>query len=114
MLPSNCVPGRPDSYGRIGGMLIVIAAIELVLSVIIAQSLYPNYSLSNNYISDLGVGATAAIFNTSIQLFGVLLILASYLIYSAGEHRYVALAFAIAAVGGIGVGAFPETTACRT
>jgi len=91
-------------------MLIVIAALELVLSVIIAQHLYPGYSLSNNYISDLGVGATAAIFNTSIQAFGVLLLLAACLIYSAGAHRYVALAFVIAALGGIGVGTFPETT----
>ena len=101
---------KPNLHGRMAGALIVAAALELVISVIIAQHIYPGYSLSNNYISDLGVGATAAIFNTSMQAFGALLILAAYLLYGTGSHKYVALAFAVAAVGGIGVGTFPETT----
>lgn len=96
-------------FGKIAGSIIAIAAIEIVLFVLIAQHLYPNYSLNNNYISDLGVGSTAIIFNSAIQLFGIILILGSYYLYKSGR-KYQALGFTITALGAIGVGTFPETT----
>lgn len=98
-----------SNYTKTVGIVIAIAAIEIVLAVLFAQHLYPNYSLNNNYISDLGVGSTAIIFNTGIQLFGIILLIAAYLFFKS-NRKYLALGFAIAALGGIGVGTFPETT----
>ncbi|MDE1828107.1 MAG: DUF998 domain-containing protein [Candidatus Micrarchaeota archaeon] len=98
-----------EKFSRNAGMTLMLAAAELVFFVLLAQHFYPNYSLNNNYISDLGVGATSAIFNPAIQLFGLLVIAASYLLFKSGR-KYSALGFFIAAIGGIGVGTFPETT----
>lgn len=108
-MPSKAKKVKNDC-NKLTGSLIIVAAVELVFFVLLAQHLYPNYSLSNNYISDLGVGSTAIIFNTAIQSFGILILLASYLMFRYGGHRYAAIGFAIAALGGIGVGTFPETT----
>ena len=94
---------------KIGGILILFAALEIVFFVLLAQHLYPNYSLSDNYISDLGVGSTAIIFNTAMQLFGLLLAAASYFLYKAG-WKYSALAFLVTGIAGFCVGTFPETT----
>ncbi|HUY70491.1 MAG TPA: DUF998 domain-containing protein [Candidatus Baltobacteraceae bacterium] len=96
-------------YGRIGGALIIFAAFQLVASVLVAQHIYPNYSLQNNYISDLGVGSTAALFNTSIIAFGIILIVSGILILKSGR-KYRAIAFIVAGIGGMCVGLFPETT----
>ncbi|HVA82938.1 MAG TPA: DUF998 domain-containing protein [Candidatus Aquilonibacter sp.] len=98
-----------EKYTRVAGALIGLAAIEIIFFVLLAQHLYPNYSLNNNYISDLGVGSTAIIFNTAIQAFGVIILIAAYLLYRS-NRKYIALGFAIAAAGAIGVGTFPETT----
>ncbi|MDE1833219.1 MAG: DUF998 domain-containing protein [Candidatus Micrarchaeota archaeon] len=96
-------------YGGLAGALIVAAAISLTASVLVAQHLYLNYSLNNNYISDLGVGSTAPIFNTTIIFFGALLVLAA-LVMLMSRQRYRALAFLVAGIGGMCVGLFPETT----
>lgn len=95
---------------RFAGKIIILAVAFIVLCVLSAQHLYPGYNLNTNYISDLGVGSTAAIFNTGIRLFGVLILLAAYFIHRAGKHSYLALGFAVAAIGAIGIGTFPETT----
>jgi len=97
-----------DERSKYAGILMIAAAVEIVISVLVAQHAYPNYSLMNNYISDLGVGSTSATFNTAIQLFGILLIITSLLLWK--RHRYAAIGFALVGLGGIGVGTFPETT----
>jgi hypothetical membrane protein len=91
------------------GKAILLASIQLVFFIIVAQRLYPNYSLANNYISDLGVGSTAPIFNLSMMLFGLLLVLASYFLCKA-HRKYASVAFFIIGLGGFCVGVFPETT----
>ncbi|MDE1854837.1 MAG: DUF998 domain-containing protein [Candidatus Micrarchaeota archaeon] len=94
---------------RTAGRLIIIAAIEVVFFILLAQHLYPGYSLTNNYISDLGVGGTAPIFNLAMQLFGLLLITSSYFLCKSGR-KYASVAFFIIGLGGFCVGTFPETT----
>lgn len=101
---------KSSDWEKIAGMLIIIASIELVAFILIAQHLYPNYSLANNYISDLGVGSTAPIFNSAVSLFGLIIIAASALIWKGGRHRYAAIMFFLSGIGGLGVGLFPETT----
>ncbi|MDE1810730.1 MAG: DUF998 domain-containing protein [Candidatus Micrarchaeota archaeon] len=97
------------SCDRIAAALIMAAALELVACIIVAQHLYPGYSLNNNYISDLGVGNTASLFNTGVAGFGIMLAVSSLFLYLSGRHLR-ALGFLIAGIGGFGVGAFPEST----
>ena len=99
---------RMKSRGMVGGILILTAVLQLLFFILLAQHLYPNYNLSSNYISDLGVGSTAVIFNTSVELFGLLLMASSYFIHKAG-YSYPSLTFMMAGMGGLCVGIFTET-----
>ncbi|HUB92569.1 MAG TPA: DUF998 domain-containing protein [Candidatus Saccharimonadales bacterium] len=104
------MPQPGNGLDKTAGFFIMLAAIELVSYVLLAQHLYPGYSLNNNYISDLGVGSTSTIFNPAIIVFGLLLASGSYFMWKAGKHRLAALGFLIIGLGGMGVGTFPETT----
>ncbi|BAB66830.1 hypothetical protein STK_17420 [Sulfurisphaera tokodaii str. 7] len=90
---------------KISGYMILIGISQFLLLMIIAEILYPNYSVKYNYISDLGVGRTAIIFNTSIVVMGILVMLGSLLL----RTYYYPLLFLIG-LGSAIVGIFPETT----
>jgi len=55
------------------GTLLLFGSVQFFLLLVIAEALYPGYSVSENYISNLGVGPTSLIFNSSV--FSVFLIL---------------------------------------
>ena len=59
------------SNGKVAGTLIFVAVTQFVLGVIVSEALYPGYSISDNYLSDLGVGSSSMIFNSSVFLMGV-------------------------------------------
>ncbi len=50
--------------------LLLFGASQFLLLLVAAEALYPGYSVATNAISDLGVGETAVIFNSSIVIFG--------------------------------------------
>ena len=56
------------SREKVAGMLFFIAATQFVLGLTISEALYPGYSVSDNYISDLGIGPSSIIFNSSVFL----------------------------------------------
>lgn len=91
---------------KYGGLLLVIGGLEFTISMWISENLYPGYSITNNYISDLGVGSTAIIFNTAIIILGILTILSSILLASLGMR---VIFLSLTGVGALGVGIFPET-----
>jgi hypothetical membrane protein len=95
---------------RLAGILIAFGMVQFMMLMLLAEILYPHYSVSTNYISDLGVGSTAILFNTSIMLLGVLLILAAYVSKETLKSRSMWILIAIVGVAAFGVGAFPETT----
>lgn len=94
--------------GKLAGIIFFVSIAQFILAMLLAEMLYPGYSVSNNYISDLGVGSTAYIFNTSIIILGLLLIVAAIL------SRKMSMAFAVlmilSGIGAMGVGLFPENT----
>lgn len=97
-------------YRRAAGALIFIGAAQFVIGMHLAESLYPGYSVSGNYISDLGVQQpSASIFNASVSLLGMLVLLGSYFIWREFHSFLISLMFGLTGVGAIGVGAFPET-----
>ena len=45
-----------DSNNKtIAGALLFVGGLQFTLGMIVAEAVYPNYSVSRNYISDLGV-----------------------------------------------------------
>ncbi|WP_069807807.1 DUF998 domain-containing protein [Vulcanisaeta thermophila] len=91
---------------RISGLLIFIGVSEFLLLMLISEVLYPGYSVHTNYISDLGVGPTALIFNSSIVVMGVMLIIASILL--ARLSKYLMVTLLLTGIGAAGVGIFNE------
>jgi len=91
------------------GALLFLGAAQLILVMTVAEALYPEYNMAANYISDLGVGSTALLFNTSAVLFGVMVLLGvAFGRRSIGSPLMLTLA--LTGAGAVGVGLFPETT----
>lgn len=93
---------------KIAGSLLFIGCVLCVLGIIVAEALYPGYSTSDNYISDLGVGPSSLIFNSSLFLLGVLIVGGAYFIERAFNFRLFSIFVAVVGIGAIGVGLFTE------
>lgn len=93
------------------GVLYFLAGLQFNTLLIVAETQFPGYNVSSNYISDLGPWSrpSAIIFDPSVFTFGVLILIASYLLYKTRDARPAALALMISSIGAMGVGIFPET-----
>jgi hypothetical membrane protein len=99
-----------------GAALWVAATVQFVAAMIAVQLRWGrSYSLSGNYISDLGNTALSPwhdVFNASVIVFGLLVVLGAIMVKSAFPSRRsatIGLTFvALAGIGAIGVGASPE------
>ena len=98
------------SNGKVAGIFFFIAAAQFILGLIVAEALYPGYSISANYISDLGVGPSSTIFNVSIFLVGLLSIIGTYFLQRAFHNKVVTLLLTIAALAAMSVGIFTENS----
>jgi hypothetical membrane protein len=96
------------SDGKVAGALVFIAVTQFVLGMIVSEALYPGYSVSDNYISDLGVGPSSIIFNSSVFLMGLLLIIGAYFLQRAFRFEMLTVMLVLTAVGAMGVGVFTE------
>lgn len=96
------------SYSTMAGVIFFLAAAQFILALFIAEALYPGYSISNNYISDLGVGPSSIIFNISVFLQGLLFIIATFFLHRAFQLKILTVLLALAAIGSMGVGIFTE------
>ncbi len=95
------------SRERVAGILFFVAAAQFVMALVVSEALYPGYSISNNYISDLGVGPSSLIFNSSVIVLGLLLAVGTYFLGSA-KFRTVRILLYLTSIGSIGVGVFNE------
>ena len=105
---------------RIGATLILFGTAQFLILLNIAESLYSGYSTSQNAISDLGatchssvctiVQPSSTIFDSSVFLLGLLLVLGSYFLYRERYSRLFCIFLGLAGIGAMGVGLFPETT----
>ncbi|MFH0837990.1 MAG: DUF998 domain-containing protein [Patescibacteria group bacterium] len=89
------------------GTLLFFGSTQLMMCMVIVAALYPNYSIADNYISDLGMANSPAplLFNVSIFLFGLLIALAAYRLRKA-DMLFALFAF-LTGMGFFGVGIFP-------
>ncbi|OGS40231.1 MAG: hypothetical protein A3K77_01260 [Euryarchaeota archaeon RBG_13_31_8] len=98
------------SNSKVAGVFFFIAATQFVFGLIVAEALYPGYSISQNYISDLGIGPSSIVFNTSIFILGLLSIIGIYFLQRAFHFKMVTILFTIAALSAMGVGIFTENS----
>lgn len=97
--------------GKTAGILFFIASTQFVLGLIVAEALYPSYSIYTNYISDLGVGPSSMIFNSSIFLLGLLSIIGAYLLPRTVDFRTLTVLLVLMAIGAMSAGVFTKNFA---
>lgn len=94
--------------GKIAGALIFVGAIQFVIFLTIAEAIYPAYSVSENYISDLGVGVAAPFFNSSVFVLGLAAVASIHFMRSFVKDKIFLIFLALCGMGAMGVGVFPE------
>jgi len=103
------------------GVAIFIGAVQFSIFLILAEIYYPSYNVSSNYVSDLGATCptsgscvinqpTSMIFDTSIALLGLLILIGAYFLQRAFRLTPATVMVALSGIGALGVGLFPETT----
>jgi hypothetical membrane protein len=105
-----------NNLRKLAGTLVLVGATQFIVGMVVAEALYSGYSVADNYISDLGVGPSALVFNSSVFLFGLLVVAAAYLIWrgvgtgvgTGVGAKIIAVLFFIAGIGVMGVGVFTE------
>jgi hypothetical membrane protein len=93
---------------KAAGVLFFVAAVQFILGLVISEALYPDYSLSGNYVSDLGIGPSAIVFNSSVFLLGLLLVIGVYFIRQLSDFKMLNIFLFLMAIGAMGVGVFTE------
>jgi hypothetical membrane protein len=122
-IASTAVASRARDWAtdlRIGGGLLFLAGATILMGIITAEALYPGtFSTGANEISDLGgtrppnsviLQPSATIFDVSMMLIGVLVMVASGFVQRAFGRRSVTIPIAVLGVGAFGVGIFPGNT----
>ena len=94
------------------GTLLFVGGAQFTIFLIIAEAVYPYYNVSANFISDLGVWGepSAAIFNPSTVIFGLLVLTSAFFIQKEFKMSIFSLVVALSGLGAMGVGFFPENT----
>lgn len=95
---------------KAAGALIFVGATQFILCMLIAECIYPNYSISGNYISDLGkIGEVSApVFNTSVFVLGLTVVAGTYFLRQTIANKVFLCLLILCGVGAMGVGIFPE------
>ena len=100
---------NPFDDSVLGGTLLYIGTIQWFLGILLAESWNPTYDSRIDYVSELGIGPTAGIYNTSVFLLGLCMFLAAYFMMKSTGHRTQSLLLALSGVGAMGVGVFYGT-----
>jgi hypothetical membrane protein len=94
----------------VAGTLLFVGGVQFALCLILSETVYPGYNVSVNVISDLGVWSkpSAIIFDPSTIIFGLTILAASFLIQKEFKMPWLSIMLALAGLGAMGVGLFPE------
>jgi len=109
---------------KIAGVLYVVAVFQFFVFELVAETLYPGYSVASNYISDLGATCvnppsilhcvvhqpTADIFDATVFLLGLMLLAGTCFVYHGTRKKLYCVTAAVADVAILLVGLFPENT----
>jgi hypothetical membrane protein len=101
------------------GAALFLGTVQYGIGLILAEAFYPGYNVSTNAVSDLGATCstpcviyypTATIFDTSIVILGVAILVTAYFSRKAFKSTLFSVIVALGGIGAIGVGTFNETT----
>ena len=93
------------------GLLLCFGTAQFLLAMLVCEGALSGYVVSSQAISDFGVGPTAALFNSSIILLGILILAAAYVYHRTHGILWLTVPFLLSGVGPVGVGLFPENLA---
>ena len=91
----------------LSGSLFLIGGIQWFLGILAAESWYDGYSSRIDYVSDLGIGPTAHIYNLSVFMLGVFIVIGAFFLYKSSEKRLLPILIIVSGIGAMGVGVFP-------
>ncbi len=104
---------------KFAGAALFVGVVQFALAMLLAEFLYPGYSVSGNAISDLGATCSngacqilqpaSTIFNLSIIIAGVLVLVSGFYLRRAVRAKIFVACVLIGGAAMIGVGVFPET-----
>jgi len=115
--------GARNIYQVVAGALLSITGIGMILSIITNEALYPaarHYSTFANTISDLGgteppnsymVQPNRLMFIMTMAVAGVLVLIATYLLWRVIERRRFLVALGFFGIGIVGIAVFPGNVA---
>ena len=89
------------------GYLIFLAGLQWFIGLLAAESWTPDYSNRIDYVSELGIWEMAALYNTSIFILGILIVIAACFLYQEGKARPFTVLLVLTGIGAIGLGIFP-------
>ena len=102
---------------NLAGLFLFSAGSIVFMGITSAETLYPSiYQTASNAISDLGTAGqisgfryqpAAAIFNLSMIVTGILILLATYCLMQSSVHKVLTVPLTLFGIGVLGVGIFP-------
>ena len=109
-MEQNIPQNMKQFNSKVAGTLIFIGAVQFILGMLIAECIHPNYSVANNYISDLGKLGTASapVFNTSVFVLGLTVAVSAYFLRHIVRNKVFLGFLILCGIGAMGVGIFPE------
>ncbi len=91
----------------LSGSFFLLGGVQWFLGMLAAESWYDGYSSRIDYVSDLGTGPTAFIYNLSVFLLGAFIVLGTFFLYKAQKRILLPILLTICGIGAMGVGVFP-------
>lgn len=90
---------------KVAGLFIFFGTFQFLIAILLLALVEPGYSISTNYISELGIGTNAPIFTLTMVIWGVSAFLAAIILFrvSVTEPIFPARLFAIMIMG-VGIG----------
>lgn len=98
------------------GMLFLIAGFLIFMGITTSEIFYPNYSVRNDYISNLGSTRpphivihqpSSNIFDSTILIGGLLIIVSAYFLHKVKKDHAFWIIVSLMGIGNFGVGLFP-------
>jgi hypothetical membrane protein len=97
---------------RIAGLLFFVGVVQFVLAVVVSEAVYSGYSVGQQVMSDLGdwslAGNFATIFDVSVMLLGMFVIVGAYFIQREFKNRLFTSLVVMIGVGCVGAGVVAE------
>ncbi|MFW9805896.1 MAG: DUF998 domain-containing protein [Candidatus Thorarchaeota archaeon] len=91
----------------VSGSLLLVGGVQWFLGILAAESWYDGYSSRIDYVSELGIGPTALIYNLSVFMLGAFMVLGAFFLYKSKSKKLLPILLTISGIGAIGVGVFP-------